>query len=199
MTGAVLWRIASFLQVESPLGVPLVTLVLFVPMLWMGGVILGEFLGISIPFFRRFGRFCVIGFSNSAVDLGALYTLIGLTGYATGWHYTLFKTISFILAVSHSFYWNKHWTFNASSSNGETKEAAKFFGVNFIALLANVSIASAVISTNRPLVNTENALAGLGAIAGGAAALVFTFVSAHLYIFPHRSPTPSDSPSSSNN
>ena len=183
-TGFIAWRILLFLDRGLPLGIEPALLVLVIPLLWVLGVQLGYFLGQFLGFFNQFGKFAAIGFTNFAVDLGVLYVLIGLTGHDAGLWYTLFKTISFLVSMTHSYGWNKFWTFSAAGSHGGGREFASFAAVSMLSLLVNVSVASIVVNFVPPIAGLDtNAWAGVGAIAGSAIALAFSFMGFKLFVF----------------
>ncbi|HXV26599.1 MAG TPA: GtrA family protein [Candidatus Paceibacterota bacterium] len=183
-TGVIGWRILAFLGRPLPLGVDPFVLVPLVPFLWLAGVQLGYFLGRFMAFFTRFGRFAAIGFANAAVDFGVLYLLIGVTGFAAGVWFTVFKTFSFLVAMTHSYFWNKNWAFDSGSSRGGSREVLTFAAVSVLSLVVNVGVASAVVNVVGPLGGLDaNAWAGIGAIAGSAVALIFSFAGYKMFVF----------------
>ena len=183
-TGIIGWQVFEFLGRTLPLGVPSWFLVPVVPVLWVAGVQLGYVLGRVMGFFNQFGKFAAIGFTNFAVDLGVLYVLIGATGYDAGAWYSVFKTGSFLVAMLHSYGWNKFWAFSASSSHGGGREFASFVAVSVLSLLVNVSVASLVVNVVPPLSGLDtNTWAGIGAIAGSAIALAFSFIGFKVVVF----------------
>lgn len=182
-TGVVTWQLIDFLIPAVPSGINPAFLVLLVPILWLLGVQLGYFLARYFAFFRRFGRFAAIGFTNAAVDFGVLFLLIGLTGLNTGFYFSFYKGISFIAASVHSYYWNKFWAFDAGASGGGAGEIAKFFAVAAVAIVVNVAVASAVVALG-PLGDlTADQWAGVGAVVGSAIALIFSFLGFKIYVF----------------
>jgi len=184
--GIISWRIFSFLGVPT-LGLPghpHALLIIIIPILWILGVNLGYFLGKWISFFNQLGKFAAVGFTNAAVDFGILNLAIGLTGVSSGWQYSMFKSLSFMVAVTHSYIWNKYWVFNAGKSGQGNSEFTKFMTVNIIAIIVNVGIASFVVNYIDPLngVN-ENVWANIGAVIGSAFSLFLTFAGARLIVF----------------
>jgi hypothetical protein len=59
-------------------------------------------------------RFLIIGVLNTLVDLGTLSLLIYFSGKTAGWYYITFKAVSFILALSNSYFFNNIFSFNQS-------------------------------------------------------------------------------------
>jgi putative flippase GtrA len=59
------------------------------------------------PAVRQFIKFCIVGASNVVLDIGVSSALL----FVFGMNWVLSKCISFLVAVSNSFYWNCRWTF----------------------------------------------------------------------------------------
>jgi putative flippase GtrA len=182
-TGIIVWRIFLFLDIMPEYQQYFMHAVWIVPVLWIIGVNLGYFLGRFIGFFNQFGRFTAVGFTNAAVDFGILNFLISWSGEAGGPMYSVFKAISFFVAFLHSYYWNKIWVFEAGQSGGGSREFGKFLGVAIMSILVNVGVASLVVAVAPSSPETANVWANLGAIAGSASALVFSFVGFRLLVF----------------
>jgi len=176
-TGIIVWRIFEFLNVPRVYDLSFAWLIVLVPIVWVLGVNLGYFLGRWFSFFTQFGKFVAIGFTNAAIDFGALNLMIFSFGIAVGIWFSIFKTISFILATIHSYFWNKHWSFEAGESRGGATEFIKFFSVAAFSILVNVAVASIVVNWAHPLFGvTPEVWANIGAIAGSASALIFSFI-----------------------
>lgn len=184
ITGLIAWRIFVFIDRSEIFGFPMGALIIIVPILWILGVNLGYFLGRWVSFFNQFGRFAAVGFTNAAVDFGVLNFLIWYTGIESGWQYSVFKTISFLVAVNHSYLWNKYWVFEAGSSGRGQMELLKFIGVNVFSIIINVSIATLVVNFVDPIAGLDlKTWANVGAVVGSACALIFTFVGSKVLVF----------------
>jgi len=72
------------------------------------------------PLLLQIAKFVAVGGLNTLLDWGILNTLIFLSGIAAGWWYSIFKSISFIVAVINSYFWNKYWTFQETQTNTDT-------------------------------------------------------------------------------
>lgn len=182
-TGVIAWLVLTYLGTRLPHGISPVVLVPLIPVLWLIGVQLGYLLALVASPFEQFGRFAAIGFANTAVDFGILYILIAFSGHASGGWYTLFKSLSFSVAIIHSYFWNKYWAFDAGKRAMTSKEVISFLLVSLASLLVNVGAASIVVAI-MPLGGlTVAAWAGVGAAVGSAAALIFNFIGLRLFVF----------------
>src|SRR3990167_4749551 len=116
-TGLIAWRILVFLEKPDFMDFSFAWLIIFVPVLWILGVNLGYFLGRWIGFFNQFGKYAAIGFTNFVVDTGVVNLLIAFSGIASGFGFSIFKSLSFIVAVTHSYIWNRLWVFSAEGGS----------------------------------------------------------------------------------
>jgi putative flippase GtrA len=186
-TGIIAWRILEFLLPGMPIfGIPSVVFVVVVPIAWLAGVQLGYVLGSFFPPFVQFGRFVAIGFSNAMVDFGILYLGIALLPSLSTGGFSLLKAISFSIATVHSYFWNKYWAFEASASRGGTQEAVSFAGVAIASAVVNVAVATTVVAF-RPDTVSIQLWVGVGAVAGSAVALIFSFIGFRMFVFRKRS------------
>ena len=94
--------------------------VIGIAILTVAGMFIAKSLALYFPLLLQLAKFIVVGVLNTLVDLGVLNLLILVTDVTLGPFYVIFKSISFIAAVSNSYVWNKYWTFESKSS--ETKE-----------------------------------------------------------------------------
>jgi putative flippase GtrA len=99
----------------------------------------------SVPFHKRPGihqflKFCVVGATSFIIDVGLSYFL---TFHMHLW-WVLAKTISFSLAVTNGFIWNRLWTFQAVGQRKQHEQYAMFFGVNIVGYILNLSIMKSV-------------------------------------------------------
>jgi putative flippase GtrA len=89
---------------------------------------------------RQFVKFCIVGASNFALDVGVSYIL---TFHFHMW-WPMAKTISFLIGVSNSFFWNSRWTFRALNSERQHRQYLLFVGINVIGWLLNLAIMKSV-------------------------------------------------------
>jgi len=86
--------------------------------------------------FRQFAKFCVVGVTSMALDVGIAYYLT----YYVHLHWVTAQVISFTIAVTNGFFWNSRWTFRGQNSDARHKQYVKFVLVNIIGLCLNVAV-----------------------------------------------------------
>lgn len=134
-----------------------------------------------LPILLQLAKFVVVGVLNTLVDLGVLNLLIFVTGTALGISYVVFKSISFVAAVSNSYVWNKFWTFK--SGHKDTKEIVQFFAVSVIGFFINVGIASAIVYFVPRDGFSNQLMANVGALTGTVAGLIWNFLGYKFVVF----------------
>jgi putative flippase GtrA len=139
------------------------------------------------PFIQQFAKFFVVGVMNTGVDLTILNILMFTTKQTEGVYYTAFKTLSFTTAVIFSYYINKHWTFQDKSAKNSRKKFYQFIGVSLIGAIINVTVATLIVATIRPIIGTgviSGQLWGnIGALCGTAIGLIWNFIGYKLWVF----------------
>jgi len=88
----------------------------------------------------QLAKFGAVGATGYAVNL-AVYTAL-LRG--AGWHYIYAATVSFLVAVSNNYLWNRVWTFRDQRGHVGF-QGLRFFTVALVAYGANLGILSALI------------------------------------------------------
>lgn len=69
----------------------------------------------DIGFVSQVVRFAIVGLMNTGVDLAVLNALIAISHRGgSGFMYSIFKAISFLVAVVNSYFMNTRWTFRQS-------------------------------------------------------------------------------------
>ena len=175
-TGLIVWLVAQFLKLPPFFGIAYGWLPIIVPMVWLIGVWLGYFLAHWLVFFHQFGKFSAVGFTNAAVDFGILNLGIALTGITNGREYALIRALAALVAITHSYFWNRRWVFE-SQRQDIAGEFRNFFGAALISGLVNIGIATAVVNFVRPLASlSPERWANVGAIIGSATALTSNFI-----------------------
>lgn len=141
-----------------------------------------------IPALYQFAKFVVTGGLNFTVDFGVLNILILATSMVTGVYYSIFKSISFIVANVNSYFWNKHWTFDNTQRAGGANEYVKFLVVSLVGLLINVVVASAMVLIGPHLIGprfglTATLWANVGAAGGAVVGLLWNYFAYKIIVF----------------
>lgn len=91
-------------------------------------------------FVLQFIRFLGIGFLNTAVDFAVLNFLASSFGIYTGAKVGFLNAMSFSIAVLHSYFWNKYWTFNSRSESGVSRDVGKFIAASLVGIAILISV-----------------------------------------------------------
>lgn len=160
-------------------------LTVVVPVVYVFGLYLGEWLSRKWMIFKSFARYVMVGFLNTGVDFAVFNLLMHITGIDKGPAISSFKTVSFIVAVSNSYFWNKYWAFEAGSSETEKgKEFIKFAVVNVIGAFLNVGITSGIIFAISPQLGfSQVAWNNIAAVIATSIALIWNFIGFKLIVF----------------
>jgi putative flippase GtrA len=77
------------------------------------------------------------------VVVGSLGYLITVASYAllvvAGVDYGLAAIIAFLLAITHNFFWNRHWTFEAAAG-GQGGQAGRYLVANAVSFGASLAL-----------------------------------------------------------
>lgn len=156
-------------------------------------------IGRKIETIRQAAKFVLVGGLNTLVDWGVLSLLIFvfrdafkidsydviLTIFSvTLVYYSLFKGISFIIATTNSYIWNKFWTFKRKTTEKMGREFLQFLVVSIIGFLINVGIASAVFKFISPVAgfNTDQ-WAIISAAVATAVSMIWNFLGYKFIVF----------------
>ncbi len=133
---------------------------------------------------QQFAKFLLVGGLNFLIDLAVLNALIAFSGVSQGTIAVGFKGASFVVAVISSFFWNKFWTFRASSLEHAGAQFAQFITVSVIGLLINAGVFSLLNDALGPRAGippqTWASVAALGAAAVG---LLWNFAGYKFFVF----------------
>ncbi len=168
-----------------PTTLPIVfILVLFTPVLALVSLYVLYVLSKKLPILFQVGKFVAVGVANTAVDFGVLNLLILVTSVASGPLFSVFKGGSFIVAVIHSYFWNKFWTFRKKETDFASRELLQFFVVSFIGLLINVGIATFVVNIIGPQFGASQKIwANMGAISATFFSMMWNFLGYKFIVF----------------
>lgn len=158
---------------------------IFVIFLILGPLALwiASFIGRSVPVVYQFAKFAAVGTLNSFIDFGFINLLIAITGIAAGTGYVIFKAISFLLATTNSFFWNKHWTFSGRHGDSAGDEVRKFYSIAIVGWVLNVGAASLLVNFVPHAGVSDNLWANAGALLGIAVSLFWNFLGYKFFVF----------------
>lgn len=151
----------------------------------IAAAVYGTFLlGRSRSIFFQLGKFITVGVSNTAIDFGILNLLIFLTDVEKGYLYSVFKAVSFTVAVINSYLWNKFWTFHDTETKGAGKEFFQFMAISGIGFAINVAIASLIVNVIDPVAGIGPRLwANVGAFLAVAVSVLWNFAGYKFVVF----------------
>jgi len=88
----------------------------------------------------QLGKFCVVGAVGYLINLAVYATLLHF-----GVHYLAAATVSFLVAVTSNYTWNRLWTFHDRRS-GVALQGARFLVVSLLSLGANLLVLHVLIT-----------------------------------------------------
>lgn len=139
----------------------------------------------------QLSRFLAVGVLNTGVDLAVLNVETILTGIKDGSGYAVQKGLSFFVAVVFSYFLNKRWTFQDTSTTQRTKKFSQFFVVSIMGAVVNVSTATFVVTYVKVLANpalnlgllTDQVWVNIGALVGAGAGFLWNFLGYKFLVF----------------
>ncbi len=150
----------------------------------------------------QIAKFGVIGVLNTLVDLGVLALLLFILTHYYGIAstarlfaigativtvYAVCKSISFVVAVANSYYWNKYWTFESGAAQKTRSQFIQFFVVSIIGFVINVVTASYVFQSIHPIGGmSAEQWALMGAATGSIAGLAWNFIGYKFIVFKNK-------------
>lgn len=131
----------------------------------------------------QFYKFVLVGVLNTLLDLAVLNGLIVLTDIAIGWHFSIFKGVSFAIAVTNSYFWNKFWTFRHREGR-RIAEFSQFLAVSLVGLGVNAGAASLLVNVIGPQGGISPQLwANVAAISAIIFSTIWNFIGYKLLVF----------------
>lgn len=131
--------------------------------------------------FYQFGQFAAVGTLNSFIDVGIFNVETFFYGSIPGTLlFAVFKGISFLCATTNSFFWNRNWTFGATSGKANAGQVTEFYTVAIIGWFVNVGVATLVKSSGPDTKVWVNVVAPL---VGIVATLLWNFLGYKYFVF----------------
>lgn len=183
-------KIFGFLIIVLPIIFPILCLIF----LWIAFLVAKK-----IIIIWQAAKFVLVGGLNTLMDWGilvflifffrkyfdvdssdVLFTVFSLTIV----YYSLFKGISFILATTNSYIWNKFWTFTRKTTEKVGKEFLQFIVISIIGFLINVGIASVIFKFISPVAGLNvDQWAILSAAIATAISMIWNFLGYKFIVF----------------
>jgi putative flippase GtrA len=89
---------------------------------------------------RQLAKFCIVGATGYVVNLAVFSTLV----LGPDWHHLAAATVSFLVAVTNNYTWNRLWTFRGQRGH-VAYQGLRFLIVAVCALAANLAILEALV------------------------------------------------------
>jgi putative flippase GtrA len=171
-------------------GWSLAVLFVILPGLAMLGIYLAQLIGRKFLVVYQFAKYALVGLANTAVDFGIFNLLMWAGQTYEGKIIFLFNTISFLIAVVHSYFWNKLWTFKDKRNANKAIQFVQFVIVSLIGALINSGIVYAMSSLVDPACGlSQNAWVNTSKVVATVISLVWNFVGYKLIVFKEIKPT----------
>lgn len=146
------------------------------------GFLILDFFSRWLLILRQITKFIIVGGLNTFLDFAVLNFLIAASGIAAGLGFSFFKGISFLVAVTNSYFWNKYWTFESTTK--KELEFIQFAVVSTIGWFINVGVASFIVNTiGAPAGISPVIWANVGALVAVAASLIWNFLGYKFIVF----------------
>ena len=94
-------------------------------------------------------KFCLVGASGYVVNLAVFATALAL-----GLHYLPAAVVSFVVAVTNNYWWNRHWTFRHQRGH-LVYQGMKFLVVSAVALGANLVALVVLVALGLPKIPAQ--------------------------------------------
>jgi len=181
------WELPAVVQAAMRLGL------VAGPLGALAVVYVGVRLGRRRPALGAAAKFVVVGAANTLIDLGLLNLLLAAAGVITPLLFAFFKAISFSLAVSHSFFWNRSWSFAPAPGAGARRQQSLgsqfslFLLATLVGLTLNTGVATLLVSLGPPVaflspLQWANVAAGLALLVS----TLWNFCAYHFLVFAPR-------------
>jgi len=142
-----------------------------------------ELMFLTKKLIKQFSRFVVIGFMNTGLDFLVLNLLMWWTSIYSGKWIILLNVISFSVAVTNSYFWNKYWTFK-DRDEVEVKEISQYLVVTIIGAGINTGIVFLITTFIQPIFGLSPELwANLAKAAATGVSLVWNFIGYKFFVF----------------
>jgi putative flippase GtrA len=98
----------------------------------------------------QLAKFCTVGASGYVVNLAVFSALV----LGLDWHHLVAATVSFLVAVTNNYTWNRLWTFRGQRGH-VAYQGIRFLVVALCALAANLVVLETLVSLGLPKVPSQ--------------------------------------------
>ncbi len=167
-------------QYIDKLPYPYVLLFVIFPIVCVVGMQIAHRVGKKYSFLWQMAKFGFVGVLNTAIDFGVLNALIALTSITAGIGIIGLNVLSFLVAVTNSYFWNKQWVFSA----GKKGNFVTFLVVTLIGLSINTGTVYILTTYLGPDSNSsQTQWANLAKVIATCFSLMWNFVGYKLIVF----------------
>lgn len=129
-------------------------------------------------------KFVAVGAINTALDLLVLNALLLMSDQAKhDASFSIFKAISFLVAVINSYWLNRYWTFAGTRTRNTRAAFGQFLGVSLVGLAVNNVVATLVFRHAFVIPRLSALRATIAGLAGSAAGLTWNYVGYKFFVF----------------
>lgn len=134
----------------------------------------------------QFLKFLVVGVFNTVIDFAVLNVLSYATGIYAGTGIIGLNIVSFLVAVTNSYFWNKFWTFRHGLPV-RAREYSKFMAVNLGGAVINSGIVYVITTVAGPFGGIHPQLwLNVAKVVALPVSTIWNFLGAKRFIFRHR-------------
>ena len=154
------------------------------PILALIAVYIAYLIGRKIFIVFQFAKYATVGFANTAVDFGILNLLMWATGIYSGKMIIVLNSLAFLLAVIHSYLWNKFWAFKTRGRGGVSGQFLQFLAVTIVGILINGAIVYIISTWVTPMFDLSDvAWANAAKVVATVVSLIWNFIGYKFIVF----------------
>jgi len=168
----------------------LLVLFIILPGLGMSAFYIAQLIGRKFKIVSQLAKYALVGIANTAVDFGILNLLAWVIGKYEGGIVGILNVVSFIVAVIHSYFWNKFWTFENKKKVNTVIQFIQLVIVSIIGMLINTVIVYAMSTLVQPACGLgPKAWLNIAKVIATIASLIWNFIGYKLIVFKEVKPT----------
>ena len=134
--------------------------------------------------FAQIIRFIAVGCMNTAINFLILNILSYVTGITKGDGVVVISVVSFAIATTNSYFFNKYWAFKDKSSSNEGQKFTLFLLVSVVGAAINAAIVWYITNHIRPMFGLSAHLwLNAATVAATGVSLIWNFIGYKLIVF----------------